>query len=209
MIDADAMKKKVLHVGPGHPENGARLPPAFRKECWLELRVDIDPANEPDLVGSMLHMPAVPDSSVDAVYSSHNIEHVYAHEVPQVLREFLRVLKPTGFLLVTCPDLQSVSTLIAQGKLTEPVYHSPAGPISPLDILYGHSASLAAGHSFMAHKGGFILQSLTAALQAAGFGTIAGLRRAAALDLWAIAAKSAVPEQEIRTLATQLFPSGA
>ena len=37
-------------------------------------------------------MSAVADKSVDAIFSSHNIEHVYPHEVEKVLKEFLRVL---------------------------------------------------------------------------------------------------------------------
>ena len=44
-------------------------------------------------------------ASVDAVFSSHNIEHLYPHEVPLALKEFMRVLKPDGFVLMTCPDL--------------------------------------------------------------------------------------------------------
>lgn len=32
---------------------------------WKEIRLDIDPANEPDIVGSMLDMAAVADASVD------------------------------------------------------------------------------------------------------------------------------------------------
>ncbi|WP_353740161.1 hypothetical protein [Desulfonatronum lacustre] len=38
---------------------------------------------------------------MNAVYSAHNIEHVHAFEVPQVLKEFLRVLKRSGH--VRCP----------------------------------------------------------------------------------------------------------
>jgi len=45
----------------------------------------------------MLDMPAVADGSVDAIYSSHNIEHLYPDEIPVALKEFLRVLKPEGF----------------------------------------------------------------------------------------------------------------
>jgi hypothetical protein len=50
--------KTVLHVGPGHRDNGARLPPAFQGGDWKEIRLDIDPVNEPDIVGSMLNMAA-------------------------------------------------------------------------------------------------------------------------------------------------------
>ncbi len=200
--------RTVLHVGPGHPKSGARLPLGFSAETWREIRLDIDPANQPDIIGSMLDMHAVADESMNAVYSAHNIEHVHAFEVPQVLQEFLRVLKPEGFLVITCPDLQAVCALVAHDKLTDPAYHSPAGPITPLDILYGHGAALAAGHYYMAHKCGFTLKSLTQALQDTGFQTIAGKRRLQALSLWMLACKLVKDEAEIRRLAGEFLPNG-
>lgn len=127
--------RTILHIGPGHRSNGAKLPTAFQAPEWQEIRLDIDPANEPDIVGSMLDMAAVASASVDAIYSAHNIEHVHAHEVPVVLGEFLRVLKPDGFALITCPDLRAVCALVAEDKLTDAAYQSPAGPITPLDPL--------------------------------------------------------------------------
>lgn len=198
--------KTILHVGPGHRNNGAKLPAAFQGSDWQELRLDIDPANEPDIVGSMLDMAAVADASVDAIYSAHNIEHVYAHEVPQVLKEFLRVLKPEGFLVVTCPDLQTVCQLVAEDKLNDAAYTSQAGVITPLDILYGHGAALAAGHHYMAHKTGFTLKTLTQALHAAGFQAVGGKRRTRGLDLWVVATKGAMDETTLRELAGKVLP---
>jgi SAM-dependent methyltransferase len=198
--------KTIIHVGPGHRRNGAKLPPLFQTPAWKEIRVDIDPATEPDIIGSMLDMQEVAADSVDAIYSAHNIEHVYAYEVPVVLKEFLRVLTPEGFLIITCPDLQTVCALAAEDKLTDTAYQSPAGPITPLDILYGHGEALALGRHFMAHKCGFTLKSLTAALQTCGFQTIAGKRRIKGFDLWILATKSAMSETEIRALAAQTLP---
>lgn len=198
--------KTILHVGPGHRNNGAKLPAAFLGSDWQEIRLDIDPANEPDIVGSMLDMALVADASVDAIYSAHNIEHVYAHEVPQVLKEFLRVLKPDGFLVVTCPDLQTVCQLVAEDKLNDAAYTSQAGPITPLDILYGHGAALAAGHLYMAHKTGFTLKTLTQALHATGFATSAGKRRLRGLDLWVVASKGPMEEAALRELAGKVLP---
>lgn len=199
-------KKRVLHVGAGHPDNGATLPEVFLTPDWEEVRLDIDFLNHPDIIGSILGMGAVKDESVDAVYSSHNIEHIYFHEVPQALREFLRVLRSDGFLVITCPDLQSVCGYVVDDKLTNTIYDSPGGPISPIDILFGHSASLAAGHQFMAHKCGFTLTSLTAALQSAGFAMSAGKRRLSGLDLWVVATKGAINELAIRELAANVLP---
>jgi protein O-GlcNAc transferase len=197
--------KTILHVGPGHRKNGAKLPPAFLAKDWREIRLDIDPDNAPDIVGSMLAMPEVANDSMDAIYSAHNIEHVFAHEVPIVLKEFLRVLKPKGFLLVTCPDLQTICALVSENKLTDAAYTSPAGPITPLDILYGHGDALAHGHHYMAHKCGFTEKTLTQALQAAGFQSIASVRRLKGFDLWAIASKEMMVEAEIRGLAGRLL----
>ncbi len=205
---AKAMNPKtILHVGPGHRNSGAKLPPAFLTAGWKELRLDIDPQNEPDILGSMLDMAAVASNSVDAIYSSHNVEHVYAHEVPQVLKEFLRVLKPDGFLVVTCPDLQTVATLVAEDKLGDAAYQSVAGPITPLDILYGHTTSLAAGNHYMAHKCGFTLKTLTQALHTAGFASSAGKRRVRGLDLWLVATKNQMEESALRELAGSVMPA--
>jgi len=119
--------KTFLHVGCG-PKRKDRTTAGFNTPEWNEVRFDIDEKANPDILGTMLDMSGVASGSVDAIFSSHNIEHIYPHEVPLALAEFLRVLKPDGFLVVTCPDLQSVCALIAEDKLTEPAYDSPAGP---------------------------------------------------------------------------------
>ena len=118
------------------------------------------------------------------------------------------MLKPQGFLVITCPDLQTVCALVAEDKLTDAAYASAAGPIMPLDILYGHGAALAAGHLYMAHKCGFTLKTLAAALTAAGFQTTAGKRRIRGLDLWMVASKGQMAEDAMQQLAAKMLPQG-
>jgi SAM-dependent methyltransferase len=198
--------KTFLHVGCG-PRTKQDTTAAFAGPDWREVRLDIDPSAKPDIVASMMDMPMVADNSVDAIFSSHNIEHLYPHDVPVALAEFLRVLKPDGFLVVTCPDLKSVAALIAEDKLTEPAYQSPAGPIAPLDILYGHRPQLAAGNLFMAHRCGFTEKVMTATLVTCGFAAVASMSRAApAFDLWALAGKTAIDDATLRVLAGSHFP---
>lgn len=180
--------KTVLHVGCG-PYNPKKLHATFQSEEWQEVRLDINEAVKPDIIASLTDMSAVKNESVDAVWSSHNVEHLYPHEVSIALREFWRVLKADGFALITLPDLQPVAELIVQDKLEEPAYQSPAGPIAPLDILYGHRASIARGNHFMAHKTGFTAKSLGNALVKAGFAQVR-LKRGNNFDLWAIAHKT-------------------
>ena len=199
--------KSFLHVGCG-PKRKAQTTKGFNTPDWHEIRLDIDPSAQPDVIGTMTDMSAVASESVDAIYSSHNIEHLYPHEVPLAFAEFLRVLKPDGFFVVTCPDLQSVCKLVAEDKLTEPAYTSPAGPISPLDILYGHRPSMSRGNLYMAHRCGFTQQVLDGTLRSCGFQSVATMARGQApyFDLFALASKSARIEGEMRQMAGQHFP---
>lgn len=198
--------KTFVHVGCG-PKHKDKTTAAFNSPEWRELRFDIDESVNPDITGTMTEMSGLADASVDAVFSSHNIEHLYPHEVPLALKEFLRILNPNGFVVITCPDLQSVCALVADDKLTEPAYTSPAGPIAPLDILYGHRPAMAQGNLFMAHRCGFTQKVIVGTLRAAGFATVATRRRGHPYyDLWAVAAKSAVDEEELRKLALAHFP---
>ena len=199
--------KSFLHVGCG-PKRKDRTTRGFNSPDWTEIRLDIDASVQPDVIGTMTDMSAVASESVDAIYSSHNIEHLYPHEVPLALAEFIRVLKPYGFFVVTCPDLQSVCALIAEDKLTEPAYTSLAGPIAPLDILYGHRPAMAQGNLYMSHRCGFTQKVLAGTLQSCGFKSVATMARGRApfFDLFALASKSERPEVEMRELAGLHFP---
>jgi hypothetical protein len=202
----NAMTKTFLHVGCG-PKRKNQTTAGFNTPQWHEQRLDIDPAVNPDIVGTMTDMSAVADVSMDALFSSHNIEHLYPHEVPVALKEFLRVLKPDGFAVITCPDLQSVCALVAENKLTEAAYVSPAGSIAPLDILYGHRPPMARGNLYMAHRCGFTEKVLIGTLQAAGFAAVASRRRTHPYyDLYALASKQPLTEAELRALAALHFP---
>jgi predicted SAM-dependent methyltransferase len=198
--------KTFLHVGCG-PKRKEQTTRGFKAAVWTELRLDVDPSVKPDIIGSMTDMSAVASASVDAIFSSHNIEHLYPHEVPLALAEFKRVLRPTGFVVITCPDLQSVCALVAQDKLLDPAYVSSAGPITPLDILYGHRPPMARGNLFMAHRCGFTQKVLTRTLQESGFPAVAGLRRERAFELWALATIAPLEDAELRQLAAEHFPA--
>ncbi len=199
--------KTFLHVGCG-PKRKEQTTSGFNSPIWSELRFDIDQAVQPDVIGTMTDMSTVPSQSVDAIFSSHNIEHLYPHEVPVALTEFLRVLSDVGFAVITCPDLQSVCSLVANDQLTAAAYTSPAGPIAPIDILYGHRAAMARGNLYMAHRCGFTETVLRGTLQAAGFKTVATMARVYApyFDLWALASKSERSEADMRALAAEHFP---
>ncbi len=179
--------KRVLHVGCG-VKSHHRLHALFRNPAaWSEVRADVDANVAPDLVCSAVDMrQQVPTASYDALWSSHTIEHLHDHEVPLAFAEFRRVLKPGGFVLVRCPDMTAVLEAIHAVGLETVVYMSPAGPITPLDMLFGHRAAIARGNSFMAHHTAFTDERLGQLLIDAGFASVV-TKRADAYDLWAVA----------------------
>jgi SAM-dependent methyltransferase len=197
--------KVLLHVGCGSSDI-RHLPAFFQDGCWEELRYDINEAVEPDFVGILQDMSMIEDESIDALYSSHNIEHVWSFEVPKVLAEFTRVLKPDGFAVVLCPDILSVAQAITKGFLGQPLYTSPAGPISAIDIMYGFQHDIEKGNLFMAHKTAFTAQTLASALAGGGFaGSVVARDRG--FGLYAVATKSAWDEVSIKRLIDVLHPA--
>jgi SAM-dependent methyltransferase len=181
---ADDGRRLVLHVGCGPPV-GENLHDRFRTPEWRELRLDIDPRMRPDIVSDIVDMQGVPSESVDAVWSSHNVEHVYAHQVPRMFEEFLRVLRPDGQALITTPDMQRAAERIASGRLEDPLYDSDAGPITPLDMVYGHGKEISRGFEEMAHRTGYTARTLERRLCDAGFADVRVRRERADFALWA------------------------
>lgn len=149
--------RSVLHVGCGSEP----LP------AWLaassETRLDIDPACTPDVVASMTDLGDI--GPFDTVYSAHSLEHLEPHLVPVALAEFRRVLKDDGGLIVFVPDLEGVE------PTDEPLFISPAGPITGHDMIYGHGPALPE-RPYMAHRCGFVSGTLRAALEQAGFSAV-------------------------------------
>ena len=181
--------RTVLNVGCGYPLR-QKLHRHFHGLEWREIRLDLDPAVQPDIVCSIIDMSPVTTASVDAVWSSHNLEHLQRHQVPLALSEFLRVLKPQGLLLLTLPNLRQVAQLVVEDRLEDEAYTSPSGPITALDMIFGHTLSLARGNPFMAHRTGFTARTLHKVLAEAGFADIT-VRQGNSFDLCATAYKPA------------------
>lgn len=148
-------KGLLLHVG-----CGGNPIPDWAVGRYDEVRLDISPDNSPDILASMTDMGNI--GLFDGVYCSHALEHLAPHEVGLALAEFYRVVVPGGFIVLLVPDLEDV-------KATEEVlYEAPCGPVTGLDLIYG-LRSLLHVMPFMAHKIGFVKDTLEAAINRAGF----------------------------------------
>jgi len=198
--------KTLLNVGCGL-SNISQIK-GFDKDNWKEIRLDIDSAVKPDVVGSSTDMSLIETGSVDAVYSSYNLDHIYPHEVPIALKEFYRVLNEDGIAVVRCPDIQTVCELIAQDKLLELLYESPIGPISPIDVIYGNRWQTQNGNEYMAKKVGFTYSALDASFAEAGFKARYGGRIPFnGGELILVAFKQNKSEEEMKKIANPFLPS--
>ena len=197
--------KTLLNVGCGF-SNKSQIK-GFNNDNWKEIRLDIDENVNPDIVSTLTDMKSVETGSVDAVYSAYNIDHIYPHEVPITLREFYRVLKEDGMVVIRCPNIQSVCEAVAQDRLLEPLYESPAGPISPIDILFGNRKAIAKGNEYMAKKGGFTYSVLNSAFGEAGFKARCGGRIKNNWHLVLVAFKQKKSDEEIKKIANPFFLS--
>jgi predicted SAM-dependent methyltransferase len=164
--------KRLLNAGSG-PGSARRIARMVDEQGWEEVRFDIDPDVSPDVVGSILGLGSCFEpQSIDVVWSSHVLEHLYAHEVFPTLCQFHQVLKLDGFALIMTPDIEAVADFIVEHGIAAIAYNSPSGPIRPLDMLYGHSRAIEEGHVHMAHRTGFTAERLGNLLLMAGFPTV-------------------------------------
>jgi len=195
--------KKVLNAGSG-PATPDRLHAAFRNGAWQEVRMDIDPKVSPDILGSLEDLGQIADKSFDAVYCSHSLEHLHPHNVRFAIGGIARILRPDGFALITTPDLEPIAALIVQGRAEAVAYQSPVGPITALDMVYGHAASIAKGNHFMAHNTGFTEDRIARLLIEARFEEVLVIK-GNSYDLYALAL---MPQADKGHILTELRGGG-
>lgn len=160
--------RKVLNVG----GNNKSIPIPSCFDGWQHDLLDIDPSGQPDIVCDARELWKLPPRQYDAIYCSHNLEHYFSHEVVNVLKGFKLLLKQDGFVYIKVPNLIGLMAQVLEDKmeLDDYLYDSPVGPITPLDVIFGHRKQIeASGVDFYAHKTGFSASLLQRILKSAGF----------------------------------------
>lgn len=90
----------------------------------------------------------------DMVYVTHVLEHFSWKLVPDILKEWIRVLKPKGELYIAVPDILKIAQYFSAGKL---------GADMVFSYLYGGQ-----GYDENFHKAGFCHSTLTRQMKNAG-----------------------------------------
>jgi len=70
------------------------------------VHVDAIAAPHVDIVAPVETLPYFTSNSVELIYASHVLEHFGRHEFENVLKDWYRVLKPSGMLRLAVPDFQ-------------------------------------------------------------------------------------------------------
>ena len=120
--------------------------------------VDIIPGPYVDEVCDVKNLNFCQDFSVEHIYASHVLEHFsFQEEVPLVLREWFRVLKPHGKLWISVPDMLKIGKMLLESQDT-------AEHVDLMRMLFGGQID-----SYDLHKIGFDRLILTGYLHTTGF----------------------------------------
>lgn len=142
---------------------GDKILPGYVNVDVVEARAGM----KPDVICDLHDLAPFEDDSADEILSVHVVEHFWRWEIRDVLREWVRVLKPGGRMIVECPNLLSACQTFLQnpdqfsredssGQRTMWVFYGDPGWKDPL----------------MIHRWGYTPGSLTMLLQEAGLANV-------------------------------------
>lgn len=130
--------------------------------------VNVDEASaragaRPDVVCDVRRLEPFADASADEVMAIHVVEHFWRWEVADVLREWVRVLKPGGRMVLECPNLR----VACEELLRDPAAANGTGPEvqRTMWVLYGDPSWR---DPLMFHRWNYTPESLAALMREAG-----------------------------------------
>lgn len=116
----------------------------------------------PDIACDLTQPLPLPDNHADEAHAIHVLEHFYRWQAPAILKDWLRVLKPGGLLVLELPCLDKIVGLYAEAM------ESGRAPNPRLTILglYGDPAYQ---NEAMCHRWCYSVDELAGGLELLGF----------------------------------------
>ena len=142
------LKPLKLHVGGQEPHPDWKI-------------LDVEPRPEVDYITNAQDLSQFESNSVEVIYASHVLEHFYYglnNELISTLKEWHRVLKPKGKLLISVPDLKILCWLYLNPNLVPIERHEL------MRIMFGGQTNI-----YDVHKVGLDFEVLALYLEEAGF----------------------------------------
>lgn len=109
----------------------------------------------PEIMCDVSSVP-LPDSCASELLSVHILEHFYEWEVDGVLKEWARLLRPGGLIVIEMPDIKKAARNLLDGK----------GDQMAMWPMYGDNTLR---DPLMCHKWGWTFDALAPYLRRAGF----------------------------------------
>jgi hypothetical protein len=130
------------------------------------INVDVAPSRagkKPDVLCDLHHLEPFASDSVDEILAVHVIEHFWRWEVVDILKEWVRVLKPGGKLILECPNLITA----CQEFLKDPLQRSrpDKNGQTTMWVFYGDPGWK---DPLMVHRWGYTPESLAEVMREAG-----------------------------------------
>ena len=130
------------------------------------VNVDVAPARagqQPDVICDLHELTPFEDETADEILAVHVVEHFWRWEVVDVLKEWIRVLKTGGPMILECPNLQSA----CQQFLRDPEAFAGPGPEGQrtMWVFYGDPRWR---DPLMVHRWGYTPRSLAQVMAQAG-----------------------------------------
>jgi SAM-dependent methyltransferase len=117
----------------------------------------------PDVLCDLHRLTPFENNLADEILSVHVVEHFWRWEVVDVLREWIRVLKPGGQMILECPNLKAA----CEAFLADPALRAGPGPEGQrtMWVFYGDPSWR---DPLMVHRWGYTPASLAALMSEVG-----------------------------------------
>jgi SAM-dependent methyltransferase len=117
----------------------------------------------PDVVCDLRDLVPFGDATADEILSVHVVEHFWRWEIRDILREWLRVLKPGGRMIIECPNLLSACRMFLENP--ERYAREDQNGQRTMWVFYGDPQWK---DPLMTHRWGYTPESLAVLLQEVG-----------------------------------------
>ena len=122
---------------------------------------------KPDVICDLHDLAPFEDACADEILSVHVVEHFWRWEIRDVLREWVRVLKPGGRMIVECPNLASACRTFLENP--EQYAREDQNGQRTMWVFYGDPKWK---DPLMIHRWGYTPESLRALLEEVGLADV-------------------------------------